>query len=76
MALYLVIEKKWIFLNEKNVKTTKQENAFKGFASTYNVGIPNSFNPELQLKYTESAIRSKLIELLTQLKGFRFVTTF
>ena len=76
MALYLVIEKKWIFLNEKNVKTTKQKNAFKGFASTYNVGIPNSFNPELQLKYTESAIRSKLIELLTQLKGFGFVTTF
>ena len=57
------------------MKITK-EHAFKEFASTYNVGIPNSFNPELQLKYTESAIRSKLIELLTQLKGFRFVTTF
>ena len=35
----------------------------------------NSFNPELQLKDTESAIKSKLIELLTQLKGFKFVTT-
>ena len=57
-------------------KQQNKKNAFKGFASTYNVGIPNSFNPELQLKYTESAIRSKLIELLTQLKGFRFVTTF
>ena len=35
----------------------------------------NSFNPELQLKDTESEIKSKLIELLTQLKGFKFVTT-
>ena len=35
----------------------------------------NSFNPELQLKDSESAIKSKLIELLTQLKGFKFVTT-
>ena len=32
------------------------------------------FNSELQLKDTESAIKSKLIELLTQLKGFKFVT--
>ena len=35
----------------------------------------NSFNPELQLKDTESEIKSKLIELLTQLKGFKFVAT-
>ena len=35
----------------------------------------NSFNPELQLKDTEPAIKSKLIGLLTQLRGFKFVTT-
>ena len=63
------------FLNEENVKITKQEHALKGFASTYNVEILNSFNPELQLKDTESTINSKLIGLLTQLKGFKFVTT-
>ena len=62
-------------LNEKNTKTTKREHAFKGYANTYNVEILNSFNPELQLKDTESAIKSKLIELLTQLKGFKFTTT-
>ena len=45
------------------------------FKSSYNVEILNSFNPELQLKDTESAIKSKLIDLLTQLKGFKFVTT-
>ena len=35
----------------------------------------NSFNPELQLKDIKSAIKSKLIELSTQLKGFKFVKT-
>ena len=35
----------------------------------------NSFNPELQLKDTESSIKSKLIELSTQLRRFKFVTT-
>ena len=37
--------------------------------------ILNSFHLELQLKDTKFAIKSKLIELLTQLKGFKFVTT-
>ena len=45
----------------------KREHAFKGYASTYNVETLNSFNPELQLKDAESAIKSNLIELLTQL---------
>ena len=47
----------------------------KGYASTYNVEISNSFNPKLQLKETKSTIKNQLIELLTQLKGFNFVTT-
>ena len=34
----------------------------------------NCFNPELQLEDTESAIRNKLIDLLTELKGFKLVT--
>ena len=66
-------QKKVTFLNEKNVEITKQ--AFKGHTSTYNVEILNSFNPELQLKDTESRIKSKLLELLSKLRGFRFVTT-
>ena len=59
---------------KKNIKITKREHAFKGYASTY-FEILNSFNPELQIENTESATKSKLIELLTQLKGFKFVTT-
>ena len=62
-------------MNKKNIKITKRENAFNSYASTYKIEILNSFNPELQLKDTESAIKSKLIELLTQLKGFKFMTT-
>ena len=35
----------------------------------------NSFNPELQHKDTESAIKNKLTDLLSQLKDFKFVKT-
>ena len=71
-----MIQKKWIFFKRnKNTKITKREHAFKGFASTYNGEILNSFKPEPQIKDTESETKSKLIESLTQLKGFRFVKT-
>ena len=65
-------------MNENNVKIRKQAHAFKGFGSSYNVEILNSFNPELQLKDTESSVKSKLIEVLTKLKtklkGSKLVT--
>ena len=61
-------------MNKKNTKITKQEQAFKGYTSTYNVEILNSFNPELQGKDIKSVIKSKLTELLTLLGGFKFVT--
>ena len=48
IALYKVIQRSENLLNEKNVKIAKREHAFKGYASTYNNGILNSFNPELQ----------------------------
>ena len=62
-------------MNKKNIKTKKREYAFKGFASAYNAKMLNYFNTELQFKDTESAIKSKLLELLTKFKGFKFVTT-
>ena len=65
----MIQKKRKFFKQKKHVKITKREHTFKGFASTYSVEILNYFNPELQLKDTESAIKSKLIELLTQLKG-------
>ena len=48
--------------NLKNAKITKRAYAFKGYVNSYNVEILSSFNPELQLKEIESAIKSKLIE--------------
>ena len=58
-------------LKKKFVKLTKRKHAFKGFASSYNNEILNLFNPELQLKDTESEIKSKLIELLSELKRIK-----
>ena len=55
---------------KKDIKITKQQHACKGYASTYKVEILNSFKSELQLKDTEHAIKSNIIELLYQLKGF------
>ena len=57
---------------KKKVKITKRTHAFKFYASIYNAEILNSFNSELQLKDTVSAIKSKLIKLL---KSFKFMTT-
>ena len=62
-------------LMKKNTKITKRSHAYKGYASTYNVELLNSFNPNLQFKNTEFAIRNKLKDLLTELRGFKFVTT-
>ena len=55
---------------------------FKGYAISYNVEVINSFNSALQLKHLESAIESKLADLLSELKRlncnfshFKFMTT-
>ena len=61
-------------MNEKNITITKQSHVFKAYASSYNAEILNCFNPELQLKDTESAIKNKPIDLFSELKGFKFVT--
>ena len=47
----------------------------KGYASSYNVEILRSFNPELQLKDTEHVIKNKLKQLLPELRKFKFVVT-
>ena len=45
----------------------KRGQTFKGCASSYDVEILNSFNSELQLKDTGSAIKNKLKKLLINL---------
>ena len=62
-------------MDEKNAKITKRLHIYIGYESFYNIEILNFFNPELQLKDTESAIKNKLIDLLSELRGFKFLTT-
>ena len=50
----------------KKVKITKGSHDYKGYASTCNVDFLNLLNSELQLKNTESAIKNKLKDLLTE----------
>ena len=73
LVVYIVKpEKLKIFLMKqryKKIKITKQSRAYRRYASAYNVQIWNSFNLELQLKDTKSAIRNKLKGLLIELKG-------
>ena len=58
------------------MKITKRKHAFKSFAKSCNFEILNSFSPDPQLKLdTESAIKSKLIDLLSELRGFKSVAT-
>ena len=46
-------------MNEKNAKITKRAQAFTGYPSSYNVETLNFFDPEQQLKDTESAVKNK-----------------
>ena len=41
----------------------------------WNVEILNYFNPEVQFKDTESKIKNKLKKSLTEIRGFKIVTT-
>ena len=54
---------------------TKRVHAFKGFASSHNAEVLNSFNPKLQLKHTAFVIKSKLDKLLTELRVSEFMKT-
>ena len=56
-------------MSEKNVKIPKWSHAFKRYESSCNVEIL-----KISIKDTESAIQNKLIDLLPELEGFKFVT--
>ena len=61
-------------MDEKNARITTLSHACKGYAITYIVEILNFFNPKLQRKESKSTIKNKLIDLLSGLGGFKFVT--
>ena len=54
----------------------KWSHDYKGYVSIYRAEILSSFNPELKLiNVIESAIKNKLIDLLFELREFKFVAT-
>ena len=59
----------------KRAKTTKGALALNDYAHTYKVELLNHFNPELQLKNMDSAIKKKLKKLWNELTGFDFLIT-
>ena len=59
----------------KKCKINKTSTYFKGYVSSYNVEISSYFNSKLRFKYNESAIKNKLKQSLTKLRGFKFVAT-
>ena len=61
-------------LGPQKSKITKRSNTHKGYASICKVEILVSFSLEAQLQDTESVIRSKLRDLMTELKGFNFIS--
>lgn len=70
-----------VFFDEtKTMKKSKNKNnqaiGFKNYRHIYNVEILNSLNPEIQFKNTKSVIKNKLKNLLSELRGCKFVITF
>ena len=59
----------------KKLKRKKQGHVFKNYACTYNLEILKFFNPELQLKSTNSTIKNNLKNSLNEIKGFKIVIT-
>ena len=56
------------------VEKYEQSNSFDNCIHRYNVEILNLFDPELQLVNTKPIIKSKLKELLSELKKFKVLT--
>ena len=50
MTFYTVIQKTCKFLERKKCKNNKKSTCFKGYASSHNVEIFNSFSPNYNLK--------------------------
>lgn len=48
------------FLMKQSAKATKQSHAYKAYTTTYNAAVLNSFDPEVQPKNADFAIRNKL----------------
>ena len=51
---------------------TQKAQAIKGYTRSYEIGLINKQDPLIQLQYTRLLIENNLLEILTEMKGFKF----
>ena len=54
---------------------TKKEQALRGFARSYEIGLINRQDPLIQLQNTRSVIKNNLLKVLNEMKGLKFNET-
>ena len=71
------IKKEHEKIMKKQPKTTIKQiaKAMKGYTQSYEIGITNDKDPLVQLKDTRKAITDHIINILTSMKGLKFVET-
>ena len=59
----------------QRTQITEVARAFKGYTKSYEVGIKNETDPLIQMSSTRLAIAHFMKQLLTQMKGIKFIET-
>ena len=59
----------------QRTQITEVARAFKGYTKSYEVGIKNETDPLIQMSSTRLAIADFMKQLLTQMKGIKFIET-
>ena len=54
---------------------TQKEQALRGFARSYEIGLTNRQDPLIQLQNTRSVIKNNLLKVLNEMKGLKFNET-
>ena len=68
-------KKKMAPVPTQRTQITEVARAFKGYTKSYEVGIKNETDPLIQMSSTRLAIAHFMKQLLTQMKGIKFIET-
>ena len=68
-------KKKMAPIPRQRTQITEVARAFKGYNKSYEVGIKNETDPLIQMSSTRLAIAHFMKQLLTQMKGIKFIET-
>ena len=63
-----------MFNKPRHIKLTftQKAQAIRGYTRSYEIGLTNKQDPLIQLQYTRVVIENNLLEILTEMKGFKF----